>query len=161
MGQQQSASPDQELEDKLQRCHDDHDRTIEAFNKINEQRHRLIEEKGELRRELEQARADLEKRSQSQSVSPDVIKLDQENENLLEKLQQISLENESLLKKLQQTRAELEEVRSQKTDAPTFELPDLDELRDRILASLKLGKQAPGYKSAQKALDKFIEGLGK
>ena len=55
----------------------------------------------------------------------DVAKLDQENQNLLELLQRGSLEeNESLLKKLQQTRAEFEEVRSPKTDAGTFEMPE-------------------------------------
>lgn len=91
--------------------------------------------------------------------SPDVRKLDQENQNLLEKLQQISSENESLLKKLQQTRAELEEVRSQKTDAPTSQFPNFPKLRDRVLAELKLGRQAPGYKAASKALDSFIKQL--
>ncbi len=38
-------------------------------------------------------------------------------------------------------------------------LPNLDELRDRTLNSLKLGKQAPGYKAAAKALDRFIQDL--
>lgn len=108
----QQVSPDQELADKLKRCHADHDQTIEAFNRINEQHHRLIEEKGELRRELEQAREDLEK------------------------------------------------VRSHQPTAD-IQLPILlDELRSRTLADLKLGKQAPGYKSAQKALDIFIQKLG-
>lgn len=35
----------------------------------------------------------------------------------------------------------------------------LEELRDRVLAELKLGKQAPGYKSAVKALNRFINFL--
>lgn len=30
-------------------------------------------------------------------------------------------------------------------------VPSLEALRDRILSNLKLGKQAPGYKAAQKA----------
>lgn len=30
-------------------------------------------------------------------------------------------------------------------------------LRSSILASLKLGSQAPGYKAARKALDQFIK----
>lgn len=38
--------------------------------------------------------------------------------------------------------------------------PDLKAIRDRALASLKLGKQAPGYKAAAKALDQFIAELG-
>lgn len=36
---------------------------------------------------------------------------------------------------------------------------DLEALRDRILFDLKLGKQAPGYKAAQKALNRFITKL--
>jgi len=44
----------------------------------------------------------------------------------------------------------------------TYALPqirDLESLRDRILFDLKLGKQAPGYKAAQKALNRFIAEL--
>lgn len=36
---------------------------------------------------------------------------------------------------------------------------DLEVLRDRLLFELKLGKQAPGYKAAQKALNRFIAEL--
>lgn len=35
----------------------------------------------------------------------------------------------------------------------------LEILRDRVLSELKLGKQAPGYKTAQKALNRFISEL--
>lgn len=34
--------------------------------------------------------------------------------------------------------------------------PSLEDLRERVLSSLKLGKQAPGYKAARKALERFI-----
>ena len=37
--------------------------------------------------------------------------------------------------------------------------PSLEDLRERVLSSLKLGKQAPGYKAAQKALERFISEL--
>lgn len=40
------------------------------------------------------------------------------------------------------------------------ELPvvsDLEALRERVLSSLKLGKQAPGYKMAKSALSQFIQ----
>lgn len=40
-----------------------------------------------------------------------------------------------------------------------FLAPALEELRERVLSSLKLGKQAPGYKAAQKALERFISEL--
>lgn len=36
---------------------------------------------------------------------------------------------------------------------------ELELLRDRILSELKLGKQAPGYKAIQKALNRFIAEL--
>ncbi len=34
--------------------------------------------------------------------------------------------------------------------------PELEALRDHILKQLRLGRQAPGYKAAQKALEHFI-----
>jgi hypothetical protein len=40
------------------------------------------------------------------------------------------------------------------------QLPQVKELearRDRVLSSLKLGKQAPGYKTAKSVLNQFIE----
>ncbi len=36
------------------------------------------------------------------------------------------------------------------------QIPDLEAVRDRILSSLKLGRQAAGYRAAAKALDQFI-----
>jgi hypothetical protein len=39
------------------------------------------------------------------------------------------------------------------------QMADLEALRDRILLDLKLGKQAAGYKAAQKALNRFIAEL--
>ena len=39
------------------------------------------------------------------------------------------------------------------------QMADFEALRDRILLDLKLGKQAPGYKAAQKALNRFIAEL--
>jgi hypothetical protein len=38
-------------------------------------------------------------------------------------------------------------------------MAQLSALRDRVLSELKLGKQAPRYKAAQKALDSFIAQL--
>lgn len=39
------------------------------------------------------------------------------------------------------------------------QVADLETLRERILVDLKLGKQAPGYKTAHKALRRFIAEL--
>lgn len=60
-----------------------------------------------------------------------------------EEVERLRSENESL-------RQELDAARQ------STPLPDLEEMRDRILKNLKLGTQAPGYKVARKALDQFI-----
>jgi hypothetical protein len=39
------------------------------------------------------------------------------------------------------------------------EVAELEMWRDRVMSELKLGKQAPGYKTAQKALNRFIAEL--
>lgn len=44
----------------------------------------------------------------------------------------------------------------QLTKKPTQD-KDLEALRERVLQSLRLGKQAPGYKSASSALNQFIQ----
>ncbi|MHC5612618.1 MAG: hypothetical protein ACYTXA_16780 [Nostoc sp.] len=41
----------------------------------------------------------------------------------------------------------------------TLRFSELEILRDRVLSELKLGKQASGYKTAQKALNRFITEL--
>lgn len=43
--------------------------------------------------------------------------------------------------------------------AVMLEVAALEILRDRVMSELKLGKQAPGYKTAQKALNRFITEL--
>lgn len=65
-------------------------------------------------------------------------------DNPSEKLEELIRENEELKAQLSQLRHESEESR------------DYQAIRDQVLAGLKLGKQAPGYKSALKALDRFI-----
>ncbi len=66
----------------------------------------------------------------------------------------LDLEKQNLILQLATTQAELEKAQSTNS---THDLPDLKEIRDRVLAELKLGKQAPGYKAAQKALEYFIK----
>ncbi len=52
------------------------------------------------------------------------------------------------------------ELDQRKVEEPTgTDLPNLEAMRDRILSGLKLGKQAPGYKAATKALDRLIAQL--
>lgn len=96
--------------------------------------------------------------------------LDQEVDRLSAEVGDLDLKNQTLKQKLEEYYSpedyqrlaekihELEETRSQSTN-PTVELSDLTKIRDRTLAELKLGRQAPGYKAAQKALDSFIKQL--
>ncbi|MCC5620791.1 hypothetical protein [Nostoc sp. CHAB 5715] len=48
-------------------------------------------------------------------------------------------------------------IAKQSVGLPTVR--ELEILRDHVLSELKLGKQAPGYKTAQKALNGFISEL--
>ena len=65
-------------------------------------------------------------------------------DNPSQKLAELIRKNEELKAQLSQLPKESEERR------------DYQVIRDKVLAGLKLGKQAPGYKSAVKALDLFI-----
>lgn len=58
-------------------------------------------------------------------------------------------ENETLRLKCTELKTELANVKPEP-------LPDLKELRDRVLKILNLGTQAPRYKLARKVLDRFI-----
>ena len=49
---------------------------------------------------------------------------------------------------------QLKEVAKQSVGLPTVK--ELEILDARVLSELKLGTQAPGYKTAQKALNRFI-----
>ena len=65
-----------------------------------------------------------------------------------EKLAELTRENSEL-------KAELTELQSQ-LQKESQQRQDYQVIRDKVLSGLKLGKQAPGYKSAIKALDRFI-----
>lgn len=66
------------------------------------------------------------------------------SEHLSQQLEEVNLENSELKAQLSQLQKELESPK------------DYQVIREKVLASLKLGRQAPGYKSASKALDRFI-----
>ena len=53
-------------------------------------------------------------------------------------------------------RAENAKLVENLTEKPT-QVNDLEAIRDRVLSSLKLGKQAPGYKTAKLALNQFMQ----
>jgi hypothetical protein len=54
---------------------------------------------------------------------------------------------------------QISEISSPKQSVGLPTVRELKILRDRVLSELKLGKQAPGYKNAQKALNRFITEL--
>lgn len=64
-----------------------------------------------------------------------------------QKLEELTRENEELKVALSQLQREAEQRQ------------DYQVIRDKVLTSLKLGRQAPGYKSAVKALDRFIAAM--
>ena len=69
-------------------------------------------------------------------------------DNPSEKLAELMRENEEL-------KAQLTQLQSQLPKEPE-QSQDYQAIRDKVLSSLKMGKQAPGYKSAIKALERFI-----
>ena len=66
-------------------------------------------------------------------------------------LEELNRENSELKTQLSQLQSQLQKESEQR--------PDYQVMRDKVLNSLKLGKQAPGYKTAAKLLDRFIEEL--
>lgn len=75
---------------------------------------------------------------------PSITRYEEEIERLKVEIQELSQKNALLVERA------------------TITLPlmaDLETLRDRILFDLKLGKQASGYKAAQKALNRFVAEL--
>lgn len=76
-----------------------------------------------------------------------------------------NLENNSVSNDVYESiRVEVEQLRSQvaslkeelERSQSKQKLPDLEVVRDRVLLSLKLGKQAPEYKRVQKVIERFI-----
>lgn len=87
----------------------------------------LTRENSELKAQLSQLENQLQKEAEERR---DYAKLTRENSDLKAQLSQLQKESE--------------------------EPRDYQVIRDKVLSSLKLGKQAPGYKTAAKAIDRFI-----
>ena len=86
--------------------------------------------------------------------------MQQSNDQLQAQIEELIRENESLKQQNQELQQELSNLGA--TPAP--QLPDLYPIRDRILKSLTVGKgkvasTSPQYKTAARALDRFIEEL--
>ncbi len=61
--------------------------------------------------------------------------------------------------RLEALRQQIQASADVSTLPPLPPMPELEAMRSRILKDLKLGKQAPGYRAAAKALDRFISEL--
>ena len=77
--------------------------------------------------------------------------LDREVDRLSVKAGDLDLEKQNLAEQLEQVKAELEEVRSQKTDAPVFELPEPAELLNQ------LRKKSPKSKVSLREVEMLLE----
>ena len=77
----------------------------------------------------------------------------QQSDGVYEQIEALKIEVEQLRLQL----ATLERENSKLIDSQ--ELPDYEAARDRALAKLKLGKQAPEYKRAKKAMDLLLDQL--
>ncbi len=79
----------------------------------------------------------------SSTVSPSNTRYEEEIEVLIAEIQNLTQKNAALMERT----------------VIAFSQVELELLRDHILSELKLGKQAPGYKAIQKALNRFIAEL--
>ena len=90
----------------------------------------------------------------------EVDAMQQSNDQLKAQIEELLRENEALKQQNQELQQELSNLGA--TPAP--QLPDLYPIRDRILRTLTVGKgkvatTSPQYKTAARALDRFIEEL--
>ena len=88
------------------------------------------------------------------------VEMQQSNDQLKAQIEELLRENEALKQQNQELQQELSNV----AVTPTLQLPDYEVVRDRILKSLTSGKgkvasTSPQYKTAARALDRFISEL--
>lgn len=100
-------------------------------------------------KDLTQDNKERELLDEIKKLKAEVESLDAENLKLAEQTADQNLVIQNLTSELELLRKESGGVEADR----------LQEIRDCTLASLKLGKQAPGYKAAKQVLDKFIESL--
>jgi ribosomal protein L29 len=107
----------------------------------------------------------LVKKLSNGSFKSDAVQHDSESDNAHnETIHQVEVlrgQTEQLELQLAAKEAELNQLRQELAacQASQPQQPNLEELRDRVLAELKLGRQAPAYKGAVKALNRFVSYL--
>lgn len=84
------------------------------------------------------------------------LKLQEENSDLKLAIANLEDENANLTFEVGMLPSEVAVIQA---DFINTEVERLQEIRDRTLASLKLGKQSSSYKTVRQVLDRFIEKL--
>jgi predicted DNA-binding ribbon-helix-helix protein len=80
-------------------------------------------------------------------------------DNLPEVLNETFLANKQQEQELEALKKEIGNLTQENQVLSKLMFRNLESIRDAVLFGLKIGKQAPGYKAAQKALNRFIDEL--
>jgi predicted DNA-binding ribbon-helix-helix protein len=111
----------------------------------------------------DKAWSNLEKLAKLRSITrADLIEEFTENnlfDNLSEVLNQAPLPNNNQEQEIKLLREQVESLTQENQSLSKRIFSDLELIRDSVLFNLKVGKQAPGYKVALKALNQFIKQL--
>lgn len=88
-----------------------------------------------------------------------IAELEERNHELRVKVGEERSKKNELAREVAERDRTIAQLRRELAAARNLSPEELEKLRDRTLASLRLGKQAPGYKAAKQALDEFIDQL--
>lgn len=120
-----------ELEDKVAQCQTEGDKLREQMAALEEERNKL---RDQLDDQATRAGEWYEKAKEAQKERDELVELNHALTTELDRLEATSLET-------------------------SHQLPDLEAVRNRVLSSLKVGKQAPEYKRTKATIDRFIAEL--
>lgn len=114
--------------------------------------HAWLEHSGNASRRLDELVASAKNGELKSSYTYERIQAEQQvSSSAYKEMEALNVE----IKQLRSLVAELE-LEKAKLQAEQQQLPDLEQERDRYLANLRLGKQAPEYKRTKSILDRFI-----
>ncbi len=128
------------------------------IGKLREERDRLITELESVKTERDLLTTDLKQvKTEHERAISAAATVKGERDKLATEIKAAQNKIRELHAQLSLVERERDRLAAQRNEQPFN--TDLEALRDRILANLKLGKQAPGYKASYKALDLFIAEL--
>lgn len=158
------ATPTPKAEGYTQKCitlphqlDDPTDPTVEGTSVAGAQQHPAV---SELQAEVSQLREQL----MSAEAENAAIRSEKEDwanlcEEIVEAEKDAKLNHQNFIATAKKWFYELQECKQRLQERPSQQPPDLDDIRDRVLGGLRLGKQAPEYKRTKAAIDKFIAEL--